>query len=357
MSLELRNGVYYVRLMIDGKRVQKSTKTGDEALAKRVHKQIMAELVLGKHNMGPKPSITFKEAFESAMRTHWVSKKDTTSPRISFNIVAGIIGEDKKLADVSEDTYEEIIAAMYDEGYAAGTINRKMSVLSKLMKLNERKLDMRLPRVPLQEEFAGRKRYLNDAEEKALYAALSARIKKHGGNPSWTHFNALVAFLIETGVRLGEALAARPGAVDHHSHDFHVWESKGNLSRTIPLTDAAYDAFVAVGGQFQVSKDQAEHMWRTVREDMGLAEDTGFVIHALRHTCCTRLLKSGMNVKMVQLWMGHKRIETTMIYAHLDTSDLHACRDSLTKKLYQRSTKVTPRVGLEAKPSDGHYVS
>ena len=47
-----------------------------------------------------------------------------------------------------------------------------------------------------------------------------------------------------------------------------------------------------------------------------------FSCHSLRHTFCTRLIESGMNIKAIQEIMGHADIETTMdIYAEA-TKDL-----------------------------------
>lgn len=55
---------------------------------------------------------------------------------------------------------------------------------------------------------------------------------------------------------------------------------------------------------------------------IGLAEDTQFVPYALRHTCCSRLVQRGVNLRVVQEWMGHKTITVTLRYAHLCPTNL-----------------------------------
>jgi hypothetical protein len=40
-------------------------------------------------------------------------------------------------------------------------------------------------------------------------------------------------------------------------------------------------------------------------------------IHSLRHSWATHLLESGVNVRVLQLWMGHASPTTTTIYTHL----------------------------------------
>lgn len=76
------------------------------------------------------------------------------------------------------------------------------------------------------------------------------------------------------------------------------------------------------------------NMLRRIREDYNadetrLAEKEGrdplllpkFTAHNLRHTFCTRIIEGGMNIKSVQLIMGHAHAETTLrIYAQVTDS-------------------------------------
>jgi len=43
----------------------------------------------------------------------------------------------------------------------------------------------------------------------------------------------------------------------------------------------------------------------------------GISIHSLRHTYATHLLESGVNIRAIQRFMGHEKLETTMRYLHL----------------------------------------
>jgi len=48
--------------------------------------------------------------------------------------------------------------------------------------------------------------------------------------------------------------------------------------------------------------------------------------HTFRHAFATHLLEAGHNIRVVQELMGHKDVETTMVYTHLMNNSLAAVR-------------------------------
>ena len=73
---------------------------------------------------------------------------------------------------------------------------------------------------------------------------------------------------------------------------------------------------------FPLSIHAVEHAWRTMRKKLGMEHEKDFVMHSLRHTCITRLLKKKIGIEVVQKIVGHQDIRMTQRYNHPTKDDL-----------------------------------
>ena len=230
------------------------------------------------------------------------------------------------IADFSDSTVDALVGYYRKKGNKNSTINRKLAAIFKLLKKAERGGHIaRLPTYLRLRERNNRVRFLTADEERRIFDSIGSRNLQH---------KLLAIFLIDTGARVGEALALKWADVQNGNATF--WITKSGRSRTIPLTQRALDAIEAcrefgpAAGPFvKVPYQNFKYNWDTAKKECGLESDPNMVPHILRHTCASRLVQAGIDLRRVQTFLGHQTIQMTLRYAHLATNDLQQCARAL----------------------------
>ncbi|MGF9562498.1 site-specific integrase [Neorhizobium sp. JUb45] len=227
----------------------------------------------------------------------------------------------------TDEMVDRLIGELRKRGNSNATINRKMAALSKLLRKAFKMGDIHsLPEFRRQKEKAGRIRFLEYEEEDRLFAAIKAKDEL---------YYALCVFLVDTGARLGEGIGLHWNDIYENRATF--WITKSGRSRTVPLTPRA----VHVVGQQAGAKDgpfasvdqqRFRSVWNSAKADVGLGTDENVVPHVLRHTCASRLVRGGIDIRRVQMWLGHQTLQMTMRYAHLASHDLDVCVPILERR-------------------------
>jgi site-specific recombinase XerD len=70
-----------------------------------------------------------------------------------------------------------------------------------------------------------------------------------------------------------------------------------------------------------------------IATDLNIAKRVS--IHTLRHSYATHLLEAGVSLKVIQKYLGHSSLQTTMVYLHLTDSAETDARDAI-EKLFRR---------------------
>lgn len=122
-------------------------------------------------------------------------------------------------------------------------------------------------------------------------------------------------FCLLTGCRRGEALGVLWSDVDFKNKVIHIRGTKTATSdRFIPLFP---ECEKLLDGIERKEKKIFHHYPNRLTRDFKTF-CPAHKLHDLRHTFATRCLECGINIKVVQKWLGHSRLDTTAsIYTHV----------------------------------------
>lgn len=140
------------------------------------------------------------------------------------------------------------------------------------------------------------------------------------------------------GLRLHEALYLQVSDIDGQRLQVHVHRGKGAKDRYVPLPEETLALlrtywkthqnrpwlFPATGRDQKqsptaispMSRASVQGAFRKAKQRAEITK-TGVAIHTLRHSYATHLLEASVNLRLIQRYLGHTRLETTMVYLHL----------------------------------------
>jgi site-specific recombinase XerD len=140
------------------------------------------------------------------------------------------------------------------------------------------------------------------------------------------------------GLRLDEARHLEVSDIDSQRMMIHVHRGKGAKDRYVALPQPTLHwlrqywlthrhprlVFPARGHKTTdakqaiqpMAKSSVQSAFRQAKREAGVLKK-GVAVHTLRHSYATHLLEAGVNLRVIQRYLGHSRLETTMLYLHL----------------------------------------
>lgn len=322
MSVKARGITFQTDFMMGGRRIRQTFPTHESA--EQFEKDSQAKHQLGilttplLSMVGTRPN-TLGELFETVYEMEWSKKKSAETARINYHKITGILGVDLPLSQVNSETIDALVKALGKASNKGSTINRKLACIGKALRFAHRRGWIPLlPVLPRMRETRGRVRFVSHAEEQDML--------KYFEWAQATDMSDLATLLVDTGMRLGEALSLQSKDADMKQKLIRIWENKADHPRSIPMTNRVaviLQRRMTLGESvFNLTKNQVEHRWHKMRDQLGLSHDTQFVPHCLRHTCASRLVQNGIDLYVVKEFLGHKSIVVTQRYAHLAPKQL-----------------------------------
>jgi site-specific recombinase XerD len=138
------------------------------------------------------------------------------------------------------------------------------------------------------------------------------------------------------GLRLSEALNLQIPDIDSHLMRVHVRMGKGKKDRFVPLSLLTLKAlrrywathrhptlifpggkppYLRNGQLMVMDKGGVQKGIKIVAKECGIVKNVH--IHTLRHSIATHLLEAGVNLRSIQVFLGHSSPETTAIYTRM----------------------------------------
>lgn len=128
---------------------------------------------------------------------------------------------------------------------------------------------------------------------------------------------AMLFTMMYTGGRPTEVLRIAKGDLDHENHTVFIKGLKGSRDRELPIPTWLFDRLellVDFGRAdtrcFNVALRTMQGIWHNYRPQSANAKG----IRSLRHTFAIRLYEKTKDIRLVQMALGHRYLNTTQIY-------------------------------------------
>ena len=131
------------------------------------------------------------------------------------------------------------------------------------------------------------------------------------------------------GLRLLEGTRLRVKDIDGERKMLHVVQGKGGKDRYVPLPDHTLLVlrhlwvthrhpdwmFPARNGLDAMNETALQKAFHAALRESGVHKEAS--VHTLRHSYATHLLEAGVDLRLIQAYLGHASPTTTAIYTHL----------------------------------------
>jgi len=170
------------------------------------------------------------------------------------------------------------------------------------------------------------------------------------------HYHSCLTTIYACGLRLQEGVHLQVPQIDSARLQLHIQHGKGGKDRYVPLPQRVLPLLRAQWRThrhpvwlFPTRWPVATGLSQTATGPMDLrgvqrafqaaVQNSGLhkhaTVHTLRHSWATHLLDAGVNLRLIQVWLGHTSPKTTAVYTHVTRRAEDLATDAIDRVMEQ----------------------
>jgi integrase/recombinase XerD len=156
------------------------------------------------------------------------------------------------------------------------------------------------------------------------------RVRKPG-------YRICLSTIYACGLRISEGVSLQVADIDSARQLIHVRSGKGSRDRYVPLPQRTLALLrgywvthrhplwlfpqqprsgpVQSSAPAPMAESGLRYAFWAALQASGIQKPA--TVHTLRHSWATHLLEAGVNLRLIQVWLGHRSLRTTALYTHL----------------------------------------
>lgn len=306
-----RGRIWYVRGSVRGQVVFESAGTADEQRAEAYRVKREGEIWDGRV-LGKRASVKFADALIAYKTGREIGRQDTA------NLLRLLDWFGRwRLANINQDALDAFVAKHFPKAKPSTISRHAIAPLCAVLTVAAKRGWCERPRFERPKLPPGRVRWITHDEADRLL---------HHAAP---HLKPLLMFLLNTGARMGEAIALDWRNVDLKRRHVAFLDTKNGTSRGVPLNDSAFVALANLkhregrvflthtGEPYTITEWRSGNIMRGLKTACDRAGIVNFHPHDCRHTFASWAVMAGVPLRTVAELLGHKTIAMTMRYSHL----------------------------------------
>jgi integrase/recombinase XerD len=151
------------------------------------------------------------------------------------------------------------------------------------------------------------------------------------------HYRVCLTTIYSCGLRLLEGVYLQVASIDGERRMLHIRHGKGDKDRYVPLPEGTlqllrehwsthrhpvwlFPAPTRLGvppssATQPMNESGVQRAFKAALHESGVQKEAS--VHTLRHSYATHLLEAGVNLRLIQAYLGHTSPKTTALYTHL----------------------------------------